>query len=80
MRCQVWKREDWPLAKSQEGIFVQLQSLGTKRVWYLPYKDGLLRSAAHKKLIQNVALRFGLTLLYTVCVLVEARLAPTTTH
>lgn len=40
---QVWRRPGWPLPNSQEGVFVQLDSLQARRLWYLPYNDGLLR-------------------------------------
>lgn len=46
---QVWKRTGWPLPDSQDGIFLQLDSVKTKRLWYLPYKDGLLREPRELK-------------------------------
>ena len=33
---QVWKRPGWP-GGSQDGIFVQLESLRVKRTWFLSY-------------------------------------------
>ena len=41
---QVWKRPGWP-GSSLDGVFVQLESLRTKRTWFVPYKDGLLGCA-----------------------------------
>ncbi len=42
---QVWKRPGWP-GSSLDGIFVQLESLRTKRIWFVPFKDGLLGCVA----------------------------------
>ncbi len=42
---QVWKQPGWP-GSSLDGIFVQLESLRTKRIWFVPYKDGLPGCAA----------------------------------
>ena len=43
---QVWKQPGWPLPDSQDGVFVQLDSLKDKRLYYLPFNGGLLRSVA----------------------------------
>jgi hypothetical protein len=42
---QVWKQPGWPLPNSQDGVFVQLDSLKAKRLYYLPLQDSLLRLA-----------------------------------
>ena len=41
MLLQVWKRTGWP-SGSQDGIFVQLESLRLKRIWFVPYKNSQL--------------------------------------
>ena len=40
----MWKQPGWPLPDSQDGVFLQLDSLKAKRLYYLPFQGGLLRS------------------------------------
>mmetsp|Transcript_13705 Transcript_13705/g.41399 ORF Transcript_13705/g.41399 Transcript_13705/m.41399 type:complete len:304 (-) Transcript_13705:2114-3025(-) len=47
---QVFKRPDWPLGRSEDGIFIQLDSLKSKQLQYFPYSGGLLREPVQLKL------------------------------
>ncbi len=40
---QVWKKPGWPLGSNPQGVFVQLETLGSRKVCFLPkgaFKDG----------------------------------------
>ena len=44
---QVWKKTGWNLEASPRGIFVQLDTVQSRKVWYLPegaMKDGRVQA------------------------------------